>query len=59
MTIRSILFTLMLAPALGGCSQRQPDFDTRYEQANARIRQESDRIDAQIAATGVPTEPAR
>lgn len=40
--------------ALSAC-QREPDFDERYDAANARMRDMAGQIDAQIAGTGTPS----
>jgi len=44
---------LAVALALSGC-KAQPDFDERYDAANARIEKTAKEIDAQIAATDSP-----
>lgn len=40
--------------ALSAC-RRDPDFDERYDAANAKMRNMAGQIDAQIAGSGTPT----
>ena len=48
---------IALALALGACS-REPDFDDRFQQANARISEAAQDIDAQVSGTPEPGDAA-
>lgn len=48
---------LSLLAGLTACSA-EPDFDERYEAANAKITKTARDIDARIAGTGVPAPDA-
>ena len=40
--------------SLSAC-RREPDFDERYQEADAKVRDMAGQIDAQITGTGTPT----
>ena len=44
---------VLLLLALSAC-RREPNFDERYDAANAKLRNMAGQIDAQIAGTGAP-----
>lgn len=55
MRIWPILLPMAFASTLSAC-KREPDFDERYQAADAKIRQSAQEIDAQVAGTGAPAE---
>lgn len=58
MRVWLILLPMAFLSTLSAC-KREPDFDERYEAADAKIRQSAQEIDAQVAGTGVPVEEAQ
>lgn len=51
--MREAAVMVLLLLALSAC-RREPNFDERYDAANAKLRNMAGQIDAQIAGTGAP-----